>query len=178
MNREIKIYKSKLKAAILLIFCLFFFMIGILVLQNSDKAVAGWSCIIIALLASIVGFYNLFDRRPQIIMNDDGITERTFKGEVIEWDAILNVDELFYRGQYYVRLMVDKDYKPTLVRSHWLFRIDRYYARAGVKALYIKVSMLTVSSGDLTNFIHAMAGADNSRRDELIWVAPGMKMLS
>ena len=52
--------------------------------------------------------YRLAVRPPTyIVLTEDGITEIfTIRGQ-IEWEAILYADDFYFRGQYWVRLLLD-----------------------------------------------------------------------
>ncbi|MCD8081751.1 MAG: hypothetical protein LUF04_15545 [Bacteroides sp.] len=114
----------------------------------------------------ILGIGTLFDRKPKIILTSRGITVTSNIREEIEWDAIRQVDEFYYRGQYFIRLLVDRNYKPDLLFPTWFYRLDRIYAQQGVKALFIRVSLLDISSIRLSQIIRQIIKSDN--RQEIL----------
>ncbi len=158
---KIIIYKSQKKALIIIVGSLLITLAGYLLLQYTGKDVVGWCLIILSVLTLILGIGTWFDRKPQLILTSRGITEKSNIREEIEWDAILQADEFFYRGQYFIRLLVDRGYKPALLFPTWFHRFDRMYATEGVKALFIRVSLLEVGSIRLLQLINKMIKADD-----------------
>lgn len=152
---DIIIYKSKKKAAYIILLSVVSIIIGILILANNNKPVAGWSIEILGFLFLLYGLYSLFDARPQLIINSDGISSRSHRYELIEWKAVLASGEFWFRGQYYIRLVVPADYKPSLIPALWFYRVDKIYTRTSQKPVYLKVSMLELSSQEIIKIIRS-----------------------
>ncbi len=158
------IYKSRRNAVRITVIGLLAGIAGALVLHYSGDDVLGWGLVIVAVITVIFGAGTLYDRRPQIVMTADGITDLSTIGEEVEWDAILHVDDFFYRGQNFVRLLLGRDYKPDLIRPTWFWRLDRIYGKEGVKAIYIKVSNLDINSMQLAGLIGRMIKSGKGER--------------
>ncbi|MCD7973105.1 MAG: hypothetical protein LUG18_10665 [Candidatus Azobacteroides sp.] len=116
MNNEIVIYRSERKSLFVIFGSLLLVAAGYLFLHNTNKEVIGWSIIILSVLCLIFGIGSLFDRKPQLILTKDGITEMNSVREEIEWNAIHQVDEFFYRGQNFIRFLVNRNYKPESIQ--------------------------------------------------------------
>ena len=93
---EYKIYKSRLKAFTYLFYgsCCGIPVGAILRLPPELKAMI-WSkwCWVPAACAAFFafrGFYNLFDRKPQIILNENRLWVRGLKPASISWDVIID----------------------------------------------------------------------------------------
>lgn len=89
--QEIKLYNSIGKNLLYLLACSIFVAIGIWMVSSSDETfefVIG----IVGILFFGIGFvvipFRLFDRRPRIIINDEGIFDRTLDVGTIEWRDI------------------------------------------------------------------------------------------
>lgn len=164
--KRVVIYKSQKKAIVIMVSSMLILLAGYLLLQYTGKGVVGWSLIIVSGLILILGIGTWFDRKPQIILTSQGITETSNIREEIEWDAIRQVDEFFYRGQSFIRLLVDRNYKPDLLFPTWFYRFDRIYAKEGVRALFIRVSILDINSVRLSQMIRQMIKANN--REEVL----------
>ena len=106
--RKLVIRKSKKTAAIVTVAGFALGIGGALLLQYAGEELVGWLFIITAAFTLIYGFGSLFDRRPQLVLTVEGITELFTIREEIAWEAILHADDLFYRGQYIVRLLLDR----------------------------------------------------------------------
>ena len=88
--------------------------------------------------------------------------------EEIEWDAILRVDEFYYRGLYFIRMLIERDYKPTSVRPTWFHRFDKLYEKDGIKAIFMRIGFYEVNSIKLAGFMQKMIKADTERKIELL----------
>ena len=141
------IHKSRKKAVCITVAGLLAGIAGGLVLYYVRDVVLGWCFVITAGFALLYGIGSLFDRREQI-----------------EWDAVLYADDFYFRGQYWVRLLLGRDYKPQLIRPAWFWRFDRLYESKGVKAVYIRTMGLEVDSMRLAALIRRMKEADMSER--------------
>lgn len=168
MTDKIVIYKSKKKAGLILLVGLLLALGGWVILRHAGQGVTGWSVIILGLLCVLFGIGSWFDRKPYIILTAAGITELTGIRQEIEWDAIRRVDEFYHRGQYFIRLLTDRTYKPTLLQPTWFHRFDRLYEREGVKAIIIRTGFLEVNSIKLSQFINRMIQADAAQRTEIL----------
>ena len=166
--RKLVIRKSKKTAAIVTVAGFALGIGGALLLQYAGEEVVGWLFIITAAFTLIYGFGSLFDRRPQLVLTVEGITELFTIREEIAWEAILHADDLFYRGQYIVRLLLDRSYKPMSVRPSWFWRFDRLYAQQGLKAVYIRTSGLEMNARQLVGLIRRMPAAAAAERVDVL----------
>ncbi len=168
MADKVVIYKSKKKAGLILLVGLLLVVGGWIFLQRTGQEVTGWSLIILALLCVLFGIGSWFDRKPYLVLTANGLTELSGIREEIEWDAIRRVDEFYYRGQYFIRLLTARSYKPDLIQPTWFYRFDRLYEREGVKAIIIRTGFLEVNSIKLSQFIGRMIKVDPADRPELL----------
>lgn len=165
---QLIIHKSRRKATAVTVAGFLLGIGGGLFLHYAGNAVVGWCFVITAVFALIYGIGSLFDRRPYVVLNEEGITELFSIREQIEWDAIRFVDDFYFRGQYFVRMLLDRRYKPAILSPSWFWRFDRIYEKEGVKAVYIRTSGLEVNSMQLASLIDKMRTADREERAELI----------
>lgn len=168
MSNQILIYKSKKKAAIITFAGLLVALAGWLFLRYTDNEIAGWCFLIFAFMYILFGIGTWLDRKPQIVLTATGITDMTGNQQEIEWYAIRQVDDFFYIGQYFMRLFIDRGYKPYLTQPTWLYRFDRIYAREGVKAIFIRTSLLEISCSQLYHLVNALMKANDEERNKLI----------
>lgn len=165
---QLIIHKSRRKATVVIVAGFLLGIGGGLFLQYADNAVVGWCFVITALFALIYGFGSYSDRRAYVVITQEGIIELFTIRELVEWDAIRLVDDFYFRGQYFVRLVLDRNYKPAIITPTWFWRFDRIYEREGVKAVYIRTSGLEMNSMQLSSLIDRMRNADAQERAELI----------
>lgn len=162
------IHKSKKKAVVVTVVGFLIGAGGGLWLQYADNAVLGWCFVITAVFTLVYGLGSLFDRRPYLILTERGIIEPFSIREEIEWEAIGHADDFYYRGQYVVRLLLDRDYKAGIITPTWFWRFDRIYEREGLKAVYIRTSGLEINSMRLVSLIDRLRKADASQRAAIL----------
>lgn len=148
---------------------------GGLILHYVHDILLGWCLVITAIFTLIYGIGSLLDRRAYIVLTEQGITERFSIREQIEWDAVIHADDFYFRGQYWVRLILDRNYKPQLIRPGWFWRFDRIYESKGVKAIYIRTMGLEIDTMQLVALIRKMAEAEPSQRREVLEKETGSK---
>lgn len=168
MTDKVVIYKSKKKAGVVLLAGILLAAGGWLILRYTAQGVTGWSLLVLSFLCVLFGIGSWFDQKPYMILTAAGITELTGIRQEIEWDAIRRVDEFYYRGQYFIRLLTDRSYKPDLIQPTWFYRFDRLYEREGVKAIILRVGFLEVNSIKLSQFINRMIKADAADRPGIL----------
>lgn len=165
MERVIR--KSKKKAATVTVVGFLAGIAGGLILHYVHDVVLGWCFVLTAGLALLYGIGSLADRRPYLILTERGLTELFTLREEIAWDAIPHADEFFYRGQYWVRLLLDRNYKPQLSTTGFR-RFDRIYAAQGVRPVYLRMMGLEMDSMQLVSLIRKMKAAAPEERTALL----------
>ena len=162
------VHKSRKKAVCITVAGFLAGIAGGLILYCVRDVVLGWCFVATAGFTLLYGIGSLYDRRPYIVLTEDGITEMfTIRGQ-IEWEAIRYADDFYFRGQYWVRLLLESNYKPQLVRPAWFWRFDRLYETKGVKAVYLRTMGLEIDSMQLVALIRRMKEADVPGRIELL----------
>ena len=148
------VHKSRKKAVCITVAGFLAGIAGGLILYCVRDVVLGWCFVVTAGFTLLYGIGSLYDRRPYIVLTEDGITEMfTIRGQ-IEWEAILYADDFYFRGQYWVRLLLESNYKPQLIRPAWFWRFDRLG--------------LEIDSMQLVALIRRMKEADVPGRIELL----------
>lgn len=168
MDNKIIIYKSKRKAIGITIVGVLLALAGWLFLRYAQHPVVAGSFIILSVLCLIFGLGSFFDRKPSLIFTATGITKISGGKQEIEWDAIRQVGELYYRSQHFIRLLTDRNYKPSEILPTGFYRFERLYEQAGVKAIFIKTSFLEVNSMQLLHFISNMVKANAEDREKIL----------
>lgn len=131
---EIKIYKSKWKAIKLILLALPFIYLGIWdIIHNSryGSPLVDWISVCFFGLGIPIGLFNLLDKRPELVLNETGLFDRSsygiFEKKVdkgfVKWesitDAYLSEWQNSYRGiktskQKYICLILDKHSQAEL----------------------------------------------------------------
>ena len=115
---EFRLYKSRWKALRLLLGCAVFVAMGIvLVARGSTPPWGAWACIGFFGLGVPVSIFQLLDRRPQIIVNEFGVFDRTTHHEFINWAIIRDVYLVEMHRQKFICLVVDEAFEPSRRKS-------------------------------------------------------------
>jgi hypothetical protein len=164
---DIKLYKSPWRAIKLILLCSIFVFGGLFLLNNSDtpKWVA-WMSIGFFGLGYPVGLFHLFDRRPQIIINEVGIFDRTTYKDFINWDVIQGAYPIDISGQKFVCLVVDEKYEPSTKKGKISKSVSNFNKDIGAQELNISLGQITIDEVKLTEFILTMINARPENRKE------------
>ena len=85
---ELKLYKSRWKAVILMSGCSIFVAGGWWTINSGGPLWIGLMSIGFFGLGLPIGLFQLFDRRPHIILNEVGVFDRTAHHDFINWEII------------------------------------------------------------------------------------------
>jgi hypothetical protein len=155
---QIKLYKSPWKALRLLILATPFVGGGIwMVLCDSNsnwEKFWGWIAFIFFGSGYTIGFYHLFDRRPQIIIDENGIWDRTTNQDKIKWRQIRKVYAVSIHGQKFISLKVDKTFIWKKEVYGWAKRINK---SIGAQDLNLSLSQLKIDEKEFESFVRKMS---------------------
>jgi hypothetical protein len=107
-------------------------------------------------LAYPVGLFHLLDRRPQILINEIGIFDRTTYKDFINWDVIQDAYPIDISGQKFVCLVVDEKYEPSTQKGKIAKSFSDFSKHIGAQELNISLGQITIDEVKLTEFILAM----------------------
>jgi hypothetical protein len=165
---EIKLYKSKRKVFKLLLGLPFVF-IGIWVISRETYGTfdyfMGWVCTIFFGLAIPLIIYNLLDNRPQIIINEEGIWDRTLKQDLIKWEQIINFRLLNIHNQIFISVKVDK----TFVYKNKFYKLaTKLNNLVGAENLNLNLGQINVDENKLLELINNLRTSEKHLRSEKI----------
>ena len=86
--KPIVIAQSRVKWIVFLVVALSFVAAGALLLAIGESPLKAWGTIVFFGGCALVFAWQIIDNRPRIIINNDGIVDRTLKVGVIEWSDI------------------------------------------------------------------------------------------
>lgn len=166
---EIKIYKTTWKALKLFALTIPFIVIGVWVITRVESSmtdkIMGWFGVIFFGLGIPIGFFHLFDRRPQIIINENGIWDRTTNQDEIKWEQIKDAYPLNIYGQKFISLKIDKSFKFRKKQYKWALRLTK---EVGGQELNLHLGQVSINSNKLLSFIHEMIRTDKENRKLII----------
>lgn len=163
---EIILYKSRLKAfrliavsSIFVIPSLFF------IISQDDPKFIFWICTGFFSIGYAVAFINIFDKKPQIIINSKGIWDRSLKFETILWDDILDAYSVNIRREKFIALVV----KPEIVKRKKLYKwaesINRF---AGAQKINLYSGNVKVDNNKLLSAIKQLSNEKPENRSSII----------
>lgn len=173
---EIKLFKSNKKVLKLFLLTAPLIAAGIWMILREDGTqthrIMGWIGTIFFGLSIPVGLFHLFDKRPQVIINEIGIYDRTTHDEFINWKIIKDAYPINIYGQHFICLLVPENFKPSKRKGKFYKSVAKFNEKLGAQELNIQLGQLDIDTLKLTEFIIAMTHAEESQKTELIKTLP------
>ena len=171
---EIKLYKSPWKAIKLILLSLPFVILSladILHYSNIGPVALNWFCLCFFGLGIPLGLFNLFDRRPEIIINKTGIFDRRTSTNFINWGEIkdaylkdLRVSAL--SKQKFLCLVMEPNATILLKANKTLVKISE---SLGFQGISIALDPLKpINWDEFIALIKSMLHANNSVKQNLL----------
>lgn len=166
---EYKIYKSPWKAIKLLAGCSLFVAAGIFILSSEEaNPTIAWLIIIFFGLGIPIGLFQLLDRRPQIIINEIGIFDRTTHKDFINWEIIRDAYIVKVHQEPFICLVVPEEFEPSTHKSRLNKKMAGLSKAIGFQELNISLGNVNVNAERMAEFILMMRSADRVNRQSLI----------
>lgn len=115
-----------------------------------------------------VGIFHLFDKRPQIIINEIGIFDRTTHKDFINWEIIHDAYPLSIEGQKFICLVVDEQFRPSKKKGLFYRQAVRLNQAIGAQELNLSLGQIGIDVEKLTQFILLIRTVKNPDRNELM----------
>jgi hypothetical protein len=132
---------------------------------GTTNYIMGWLCTCFFGLGIPVGLFQTFDRRPQIIINENGIWDRTTNQDEIKWEQIKGAYPLDIYRQKFVSLVTDDTFKMKKKLYKWAAKLNE---DIGAQKVNLLVSQLKIDENRMSEFINEMTSSDKTRRQEII----------
>jgi hypothetical protein len=166
---EIKLYKTTTKGLKILGMCLPFVAIGLWVVTHEPTGTInyfmGWFCTCFFGLGIPVGLFHAFDRRPQIIISENGIWDRTTSQDEVKWEQIIEAYPLDIYDQKFISIVTDDTYVFRKKPYKWAAKISE---TIGAQNLNLQLGQLNIDANELANFINRLCEASIEERRKLI----------
>ncbi|MBJ6110206.1 hypothetical protein JAO73_14380 [Hymenobacter sp. BT523] len=166
---EFRLYKSRRKALRLLLGCGAFVALGIfLAVRGATPPWGPWVCIGFFGLGLPLSLFQLLDRRPQIIVNEFGVFDRTAHHEFINWEIIQSAYLVQMHRQQFICLVVDAAFEPSRRKGKFQQGMAKLGKDLGFQELNISLGYIDVDPRRFAAFILAMRGAAPPKRETLV----------
>jgi hypothetical protein len=113
-----------------------------------------------------LSLFNLFDRRPQIILNEIGIFDRTSYTDYINWEVIQGAYVVEINWNKFLCVIVDKQYEPSRKKKLFTWLAVRMNKSGGAQELNINLVGISVDAKKLGQFILEMARLEPEARKQ------------
>lgn len=155
---EIKLYKTTTKGLKIIGMSLPFVTIGLwMIIQEplgTTPYIMGWVCACFFGLGIPVGLFQTFDRRPQIIITEKGIWDRTTNQDEVKWEQIIEAYPLDIHGQKFISLVTDDTFIFKKKPYKWAAKINEF---VGAQNLNLHLGQINIDELELTNFINQLS---------------------
>jgi len=171
---EIELYKSPWQAIKLILLSSPFIILSlpdILHYSHISPIALDWFCLCFFGLGIPLGLFNLFDRRPEIIINETGIFDRRTSKNFIQWNEIKDayIKDLrvsLLSKQKFLCLVMESD-APIIVHANKA--LVKMNERMGFQGVSISLSILkSVNWNEFIVFINTMIHANIEKRQNLL----------
>ncbi|RZJ64800.1 MAG: hypothetical protein EOO45_17935 [Flavobacterium sp.] len=163
---EIKLYKSPIKAIWIIIGCSLFVFpsIYILVYQTNPKMVYWFSAVFFS-FGYVVGLINLFDKKPQIILNSNGIWDRSLDFKTISWEDIIDCYELRIHRVKFICLVTTPELSQMKKFPEW---VDLLHDDIEAQKFNLSTAHVKVKPDSLIKAIKQLSADSGENRNRLI----------
>lgn len=157
---SITIYKSPKQAYKLLAICIPFVIIGIWMLSRSETdMLMAVGVVLFFGLGIIVGIVMLFDKKPQIKIDNEGVWDKSTKVGTIPWEKIKEAYPVRINGQGFVSLVLDKEFEDSIKQYTWATNLSK---EAGATKINIYLGQTNNKPEDVSDLINIRIG-NNSK---------------
>jgi len=166
---EIKLYKTTTKGLKIIGMCLPFVAIGIWMITDnpygSTEYIMGWVGTCFFGLGLPIGLFQTFDKRPQIVITENGIWDRTTNQDEVKWEQIIEAYPLDIHGQTFISLVTDDTFVFKKKPYKWAAKINQF---VGAQNLNLHLGQINIDELELTNFINQVSQQSIDERKKAI----------
>lgn len=166
---ELKLYKTTTKGLKIIGMCLPFIAIGLWMITDNpygtSEYIMGWFGICFFGLGVPIGLFQTFDKRPQIIITENGIWDRTTNQDEVRWEQIIESYPLDIHGQNFISLVTDDSFVFQKKPYRWTTKINQFI---GTQNLNLNLGQINIDEIELTNFINRLSKENIEERRKSI----------
>ena len=163
---EIKLYKSPIKSLRLFLLCsIFVIPCGWLIFFKGYNEWEGWLTLCFFGLGFLVSLFHILDRRVQIIINRNGIWDRTTKLGLMEWELIKEAYEIDVEKQKFISIVADEKLKSKKKTYAWASYLNK---NIGAQDINLNISQMKVNAEKMVTLIDILKNEPIENREEVI----------
>jgi hypothetical protein len=166
---EIKLYKSSWKGIRLIALSLPFVLLGLWMISKEQKGtfdyIMGWCSVSFFGLGIPLGIFVLFDKRPQIIINENGVFDSTLKQGEIKWEQIIEAYPIDIHNQKFISIVVNDTFEFKERPYKWAEKLNKL---VGAQKLNLNLSQIKIDEIKLTELINKIINSEKNERQNHI----------
>ncbi|GEM_PF-743348 len=166
---ELKLYKTAWKGLKIIVMCSPFIVAGTWMIlseaSGSFPNIMGWLSVCFFGLGVPVGLLSILDRRPQIIVSEKGVWDRTTKQNRINWEQIVDAYILNISGQAFICIASDDTFVPKKRSFGWARNMNK---KLGAQNLNLNIGPVNIGAEQLLQLMHELRKADEKDRAKII----------
>jgi transcription initiation factor IIF auxiliary subunit len=117
-----------------------------------------------------VSLFHILDRRVQIIINRNGVWDRTTKLGVMEWEMIKEAYEIDIHKQKFISIVVDEKLKLKKRTYAWASYLNK---TIGAQDINLNISQMNVDAEKMVTLIDILKNEPIEKRDKVIEMYKG-----
>lgn len=149
--------------------CLPFVAIGIwMIMDNlygSTEYIMGWFGTCFFGLGLPIGLFQTFDKRPQILITERGVWDRTTNQDEVKWEQIIEAYPLDIYGQKFISLVTGDTFVFKKKPYKWAAKINEF---VGAQNLNLNLGQINIDEIELTSFINQLTQQSIDERRKII----------
>ena len=158
---EYALYPSRRKALTLFFGCAFFVVPPLLMSLKRALSWPLWLGVGFFGFGMLLGLRGLLDRKPRIVLDEDGVLDRTLRRGRIPWETIRDAYPVNVAGQHFIALVLDLDFVAGLGLPLWVSRAND---AVGAESLNLNLSQIKVDADRLCMAIKLLAHLPREER--------------
>lgn len=166
---KIEFHKSTSKKLTLIGMCIPIVLIGIWMITKetygTTNYILSWIVVCFSGLGISIGIYQFFDNKPQIIITENGVWDRTTKQDEIKWEQIVTAYPLDIFDQKYVSIVADKSYIFKKKQSRFAAKINE---KIGAQQLNLNLALIDTEVNKFSDLINNLAKSEKYERQRII----------
>ncbi|QEN08191.1 hypothetical protein EXM22_09400 [Oceanispirochaeta crateris] len=166
---EIKLYKRRTKGLKIIGMCLPFVVSGLWFVLKKPVGTAnyiiGWISTCFFGLGIPIGLFQTFDKRPQIIISENGICDRTTNQDEVKWEQVIKAYPIDIFGKKIVSIVTDDTFIFKKKPFNYTEKINK---KIGAKNFNLHLGQVNINEIELSNFINRVSNENIEERRNLI----------
>lgn len=125
----------------------------------------GWAGIIFFGLGIILGIKQLFDKKVQIEIDENGVWDKTLRTGKIDWKYIKGAYPINIMDSHFISLILDEEYESKILQYGWATKLSN---EVGAQKVNLNLVNIKANSRKVAEIITKTAEMDLNSRAEYL----------